>query len=51
MNARFLADSMSVYIEKEIAANINLDTIIDEFKAHNAQCIILEYFKLCSLIL
>jgi hypothetical protein len=32
MNAGFLADSMSIYIEKEIAANISLDTIIDEFK-------------------
>jgi hypothetical protein len=33
MNAGFLADNMSVYIEKEIAANISSDTIIDEFKA------------------
>jgi ribosomal protein L31E len=33
MKAGFLADSMSVYIEREIAATINSDTIIDEFKA------------------
>jgi hypothetical protein len=33
MDAEFLADSMSVYIEKEIVANISSDTIIDEFKA------------------
>jgi hypothetical protein len=32
MDAEFLADSMSVYIEKEIVANISSDTIIDEFK-------------------
>jgi hypothetical protein len=33
MKAEFLADSMSVYIEREIAATISWDTIIDEFKA------------------
>jgi ribosomal protein L31E len=33
MKAGFLADSMSVYIEREIAATISSDTIIDEFKA------------------
>jgi hypothetical protein len=33
MKAGFLADSMSVYIEREIAATISWDTIIDEFKA------------------
>ncbi|PNX79290.1 repressor of the inhibitor of the protein kinase-like protein [Trifolium pratense] len=33
MNSDFLADSMSVYIEREIAASIDSETIIDAFKA------------------
>jgi hypothetical protein len=33
MSSDFLADSMSVYIEREIAASISSDTIIDAFKA------------------
>ncbi|CAJ2637959.1 unnamed protein product [Trifolium pratense] len=33
MNSDFLADSMTVYIEREIAASIDSETIIDAFKA------------------
>ncbi|CAJ2663894.1 unnamed protein product [Trifolium pratense] len=33
MEGRFLADSMTVYIEREIGASISSDLIIDDFKA------------------
>jgi hypothetical protein len=32
MKGQFLADSMTVYIEKDIGASISLDLIIDDFK-------------------
>jgi hypothetical protein len=37
MKASFLADNMSHsnYIEREIATNIKLETIIDDIKSHS----------------
>jgi len=33
MEPGFLADSMSVYIEREISASISFESIIDDFKS------------------
>jgi len=33
MGPRFLANSMSVYIEREISASISSESIIDDFKS------------------
>jgi len=37
MEDDFLADSMMLYIEKEIADQFNTDSIIDEFKSKNPE--------------
>ena len=43
MKGRFLADSMTVYIEREIAASISSDSIINYFKLLGTQSEILRY--------
>lgn len=40
MKGRFLTDSMSVYIEREITACISSDSIIDDFKSLNTSIIV-----------
>lgn len=37
MKGRFLADSMTVYIEREISACISSDSVIDDFKSLNTR--------------
>jgi hypothetical protein len=47
MKPEFLADSMSVYVEKEISACISFESIIDNFKSLEKRNDRL--YKLCSL--